>query len=417
MNSFAAIAGMFALIGSLFGNPQPAPDPATKLSDGLLGELAAAPDGAAVSIIASTDGPAAARAERAAALGLEVVWTYGIIDGFSAKGTPDEVLALAHEPWILGIEDDAPVQALMDVSTRDIEATKAWAAGYRGAGVTVAVIDTGIETTDFDLADAVVGCVSLVLGIELPECDDTDGHGTHVAGSVASRAPDYPGVAPEAMLVAVRVLHAAGAGTESDVIAGMDWVAQNKDTVSPPIRVATMSIGDVDPGCGDGRDASARAADALVARGVTFTVAAGNAGHKKCTVDGASAAFNVITVGAADDRDTPDPSDDRLADFSSAGPTKDGRLKPEVVAPGVGIWSLFLGPTVARLDGTSMATPHVAGLAALLLDQNAALTPADVKARVTSTTLRPSAAPTLPQEDWGHGLVNACRALAVAGCA
>lgn len=412
---WAAAVSVFA---SLFGSAAPiVEDGLPVISDRLAGRIAPLAGDDLVEIIVETEGPAAPWTEEATRLGLGVGGAYELIPAFSATATVDQIHRLADEPWVTGIWESRPMTTLMDVSTRDIEATKAWTAGVTGAGITVAVLDTGVDLVEPDLDEAIVACVSTIDGLVLPDCTDSDGHGTHVAGTVASRDATFRGVAPGASLAIVRVLHAAGAGTSADIIAGMDWVAQNKDRVTPPIRVATMSIGFADPECGNGRGPEAEAADALVARGVSFTIAAGNSGHKNCSVDGASAAFNVVTVGAVDDRNTPDPLDDTLAEFSSGGPTKDGRLKPELVAPGVNIRSLFLGPTIAELDGTSMATPHAAGAIALLLQSEPNLSPADVKSRLTSGTVVPTGAPSLPDNDWGHGVLNVCGALRLGDCA
>lgn len=390
--------------------------PTDIVSADLAQEIEEAGPGEELLLIARTSEPMGDGHDLVEALGGRLVWAYDLLPGFAAYVPAERIRDLTDDPRVLGLSPSRPVAPLMDVSAKAIQAPSAWNAGYDGSGITVAVIDTGVDLFEPSLSGAVVDCVSTIAGVESPECTDTNGHGTHVAGTVASRHGTYRGVAPGASLAIVRVLHAAGAGTSADIIAGMEWVADNKDRVSPPIRVATMSIGFVDPGCGDGRDPEAIAADNLVRRGVVFTIAAGNSGHKTCTVDGASAAFDVITVGASDDRGTVAGSDDTLADFSSGGPTADGRLKPELVAPGVGITSLFVGPFIATLDGTSMATPHAAGAAALLLHKEPGLAPDDVKTRLTATTVAPDAATGLPNNDWGHGLVNACRALQLAGC-
>ncbi|HEX2022218.1 MAG TPA: S8 family serine peptidase [Candidatus Thermoplasmatota archaeon] len=368
-------------------------------------------------VVVLTDGPSGPYADVAEALGARVEWEYTLIDGFSAFAAPGVVLKLAKTPGIVQIETARKMVTTLDVSTRDIRADKAWAAGWNGTGITVAVLDTGWDRIETVVpASAVVACVSANWPVVAPGCDDTDGHGTHVASTVASRSAGIPGVAPRAALAIVRVLHAGGTGLSTDIIKGMEWVVANRNTISPPVRVVTMSIGYENPGCGDGRDAMAQAADAVVAANLTFTVAAGNAGHTRCTIDGASAAFNVVTVGAVDDRQTPDHADDTLATFSSAGPTKDGRQKPEIMAPGVGIRAAYLGPIQSGLSGTSMATPHVAGVVADLLHKEPWLSAAQVKARLTSEAYKPAAAPALPHKNWGWGLVDACDALQLTTC-
>jgi serine protease AprX len=411
--SLAIVLTAFVGVGTAFDPPLLPDKIAPRLADAIAGHAPADP----VNVIVMTNVPGAEGGRLARALGFEVEWTYGLIDAFSAEVRVADLDLLEAQPWVASLWDSRPMTTLMDNSAPDMDAPVAWSAGWNGAGITVAVLDTGIETTDPAFAGAIASCVSTLAGLALPECDDTDGHGTHVSGSVASRDATYKGVAHGAKLAAVRVLHVAGAGTSADIIAGMNWVKNNQNLVSPPIRVATMSIGFLDPGCGDGSDPEAKAADALVAAGVPFTIAAGNSGHTSCTVDGASAAFNVITVGAVDDRNTIDPTDDTLASFSSGGPTQDGRLKPEISAPGVNIRSVFLGPTTSELDGTSMATPHVAGAVALLLQKEPTLSTSQVKSRVTSNAIVPTAAGSLPDNDWGFGVVNACKMLQLTGCA
>ncbi|MDX1611524.1 MAG: S8 family serine peptidase [Candidatus Thermoplasmatota archaeon] len=371
-----------------------------------------------VKVIALTDGAADPVATQARLEGAQVTWTYDIVDGFAATVPRAQLEDVARLPGVESLHLDREVTTVMDTSSRAIEADKAWATGLDGSGITVAVIDTGIEVTHPFFAGAIVSCVSTISGVVSPECTDSDGHGTHVAGTVASRDETYPGIAPGASLAAVRVLHAAGAGTSSDIIAGMEWVQENKDLTVPPIRVATMSIGFVDPGCGDGTGPEAQAADALVESGVFFSVAAGNAGHDSCTIDGASAAEKVTTIGAVDDQDTITQQDDVIADFSSGGPTADGRLKPDVTFPGVGITSAYIGGgvLVATLDGTSMATPHAAGTAALMFQQDPSRSAQNVKDTMLNTAIKTANTGSTANAIYGHGLGNACEALGLQGC-
>lgn len=364
-----------------------------------------------VHVIVETDGPPGPVADRARDDVDEIEWTYDLIDAFSAWTTVDQLDQLTAVEGVERVWESAPVETQLDNSAADIGAPQAWNESITGNNVSIAVLDTGIEITDPAFEGAISACVATMAGLTVPECDDTAGHGTHVAGIAASRDDTYTGIAHGADLAVVRVLHAAGVGNIADVIAGMEWVAENKDTTDPPIRVATLSVGRQDPGCGDGSAPEAEAADALVAAGVNVTVAAGNAGHEECTVEGLPAAHDVVTVGAVDDQNTKDPADDTLANFSSAGPTEDNRTKPEILAPGVAIWSVFLGPTIANLDGTSMAAPHVAATVAMLAENEPGMTPAEVKDRLISTTQAPDAAPELPDEDWGYGLVDVPAAL------
>lgn len=369
----------------------------------------------AVQVIVETVGDPAPVAAYAALLGVEVTWTYTIIDAFAGLAPAAAIETLAADLAVEAIHPDQPVGPVMDVSHRAIEADRAWDAGFQGDGVTVAILDTGIDPVHPWFDGAVAACVSIIGGVVLPECIDTDGHGTHVAGTVASRDLEFPGVAPAASLAVVRVLH-GGAGLSSDVIAGMEWVRDNQNSVSPPIRAANMSLGPLQPGCGNDSNPSAQAANNLMDSGVFVAVAAGNAGHATCTIDGAAAGSRVATIAAVDDLGTVPQEDDVIAGFSSGG---GGVLaKPDVSFPGVSITSAFpgAGVLIATLSGTSMATPHAAGTAALLFDQDGGRTPQGVKALMTDRALKTANTGPAWNDVYGHGLGNACRALGLETC-
>lgn len=250
--------------------------------------------------------------------------------------------------------------------------------------VDVAVIDTGIDPTHPDLN--VVGGVNFASG---KDWKDGNGHGTHVAGTIGALDNDEGviGVAPGARLHAVRVLNNAGSGWTSDVIAGINWVAANADT----IEVANMSLGgsgNDSQGCG-GTDSYRNAICNAVSLGVTFVVAAGNSdadadNYRPATYD------EVITVSALADFDgapggngSPtcrNDEDDTFANFSNYGDDVD------IIAPGVCIESTWKGGGYNTISGTSMASPHVAGAAALYLSDpaNSGKTPAQVKSALLS---------------------------------
>lgn len=381
------------------------------LSERLLETIQEAPEDERVHVIVATHGPSMEPARDAEAMGVEVEWVYSIIDAFSAWVTVADLPALAQRPWVDTVWDIALVEPVLETSTQVIQADKAWAEGHMGQGISVAVLDTGIDLLDPIVEGnlAVSACASFILGVQTPECQDTEGHGTHVAATVASSHPDYTGVAPDAEIAALRVLH-GGVGNSADTIAAMEWVAENKDEVDPPIRVINLSLGPLVPGCGDGTSPEAQAANATVQAGVSVVVAAGNAGHESCTVDGAAAASDVITVGAVDDQGTPERDDVTMWPSSSAGPTTDNRSKPEIVAPGVSITSLFPAPFVLQTSsGTSMAAPHVAGAAALVHAEHADLDPLDVRELVMATAYQaPNAEEDLPScgSPWGWGLLD-----------
>ncbi|WP_204034330.1 S8 family peptidase [Micromonospora qiuiae] len=254
-----------------------------------------------------------------------------------------------------------------DRNLRQVAAPQAWNAGYTGKGTRVAVLDTGIDATHPDLAGQTAEKKDFTA--DGGDAGDHHGHGTHVAatiaGSGAASKGARRGVAPEARLVVGKVLDDQGEGTESQVIAGMEWAASRADVVN-------MSLGGWESS--DGSDPMSLALDALSTRtGALFVVSAGNSGPLYGTVSAPGAAASALTVGAVDGNDV-------LADFSSRGPlVNTGAAKPELVAPGVDIVAArAAGTTLGRpLDaryvfasGTSMATPHVAGAAAVLAQRH-----------------------------------------------
>ncbi|MEV6107641.1 S8 family serine peptidase [Streptomyces sp. NPDC051940] len=254
---------------------------------------------------------------------------------------------------------DGRVRAELAESVPQIGAPQAWARGLDGAGVKVAVLDTGIDPAHPDLADRVAASRSFVDGQEVL---DRQGHGTHVAstiaGSGAASDGTYKGVAPGARLYVGKVLDNDGFGSDSQIIAGMEWAKeQGADVVS-------MSLGSDEPS--DGTDPMAMAVDTLSANGgPLFVIAAGNR-WGEFTIGSPGAADAALTVAAVDKSDV-------RADFSSMGPlTGTYGLKPDVSAPGVDIRAAAsqAAPNVTgmyeTMSGTSMATPHVAGAAAIL---------------------------------------------------
>lgn len=298
---------------------------------------------------------------------------------------------------------DAPVRASLDRSVAQIGAPAAWEAGFDGAGVTVAVLDTGVDTTHPDLAGRVTQQRDFSGSGNVT---DHFGHGTHVAatvgGSGAASSGARAGVAPGAELISGKVLGDDGTGSESGVIAGMEWaVAAGADVVN-------MSLGG---GATDGTDPLSQALDTLSADTDTlFVVSAGNDGPGASTVGSPGSADAALTVGAVD-------RDESLADFSSRGPRLgDLAVKPDLTAPGVGIVAArasgtSMGSPVDDLytaaSGTSMAAPHVAGAAALLAQQHPDWDGEQLKDALVSTAL-PAA---LSEYEQGGGRVDLARAV------
>ncbi|MFG2422740.1 S8 family serine peptidase [Streptomyces sp. NPDC048448] len=278
---------------------------------------------------------------------------------------------------------DGKVKGVLDSSTAQINAPTAWKAGYEGQGVKVAVLDTGIDAKHPDLAGRIAEAKDFSGS---SSTDDHFGHGTHVAsiigGTGAASSGTRRGVAPKTDLLIGKVLGDDGFGSESQVIDGMEWAAGEH------AKVINMSLGSDEHT--DGTDPTSQAVNALTASsGSLFVVAAGNAGPGPSTVGSPGAADAALTVGAVD-------RDDSLASFSSRGPRfGDGAVKPDVTAPGVGIVaaraaSTTLGDPVdanyVALSGTSMATPHVAGAAALLAQQHPGWGAQQLKDALVSTS-------------------------------
>ncbi|MEW2508805.1 S8 family serine peptidase [Streptomyces sp. NPDC046870] len=271
--------------------------------------------------------------------------------------------SFTRTPGIDKVWLDGRVRAELAESNAQIGTAAAWDAGLTGKGVTVAVLDTGADLGHPDLVDRVSAAKSFVDGQDVA---DRNGHGTHVTstvgGSGAASDGKEKGVAPGAILAVGKVLGDQGSGSESQIIAGMEWAARDVHA-----RIVSMSLGSTE--ASDGTDPMARAVDTLSQEtGALFVVAAGNTGAPS-SIGSPGAADAALTVGAVD-------SADQAAWFSSAGPRYgDNALKPDLAAPGVDILAARSGLTggtgpYTSMSGTSMATPQVAGVAALLAERH-----------------------------------------------
>ncbi|MDE2292216.1 MAG: S8 family peptidase, partial [Elusimicrobia bacterium] len=269
----------------------------------------------------------------------------------------------------------APRAQALPWGIQRVNAPGAWPV-TRGAGVKVAVVDTGI---DFDHPDLKVAGGANMIDPSKSFKDD-NGHGTHVSGTIAGQGKDDVwGVAPDVSLYGVKVLDANGSGTFADVIAGIQWTAQNH------MDVANFSLG-----ASQGTQALADAVKAATDAGVTIVAAAGNSG---AAVGYPGAYPQCIAVAASD-------SSDAVADFSSRGP------QVAVLAPGVNVYSTYMGGGYQSLDGTSMATPHVTGLTALAIAARGVHGQAAVrKALQAAATPVPNAS----ADEQGAGIVDAAK--------
>jgi subtilisin len=323
------------------------------------------------------------------------------LNGFQFLGSAAAATNLARNPAVIRVEADRTLSIASDsypLGLRRIDADTAHGssgAGANGTGAVVAVLDTGIETNHGDLTANVVRNGGAVVGTSCIAgegfLDDGNGHGTHVAGTVAAAVNGIGvvGVAPAAKVVPVKVLSSSGSGSWASVICGIDWVTDNADKHG--IGVANMSLsGSGTAGANCAASSLRTAICASVAAGVTYVVAASNDGRDASGY--VPAAYpEVITVSAYEDRDgtTADigcsgrgpfqQCDERLATFSNYGRAID------VMAPGVRIYSTDRNNTYSTKSGTSMAAPHVAGVAALVLAAKPTLTPAQVRTRLQAT--------------------------------
>ncbi|MFL5820260.1 MAG: Ig-like domain-containing protein [Solirubrobacteraceae bacterium] len=313
------------------------------------------------------------------------------IKGFAAKLSGPQVAKLQADPEVAFVTPDAKVKAtdsvplasgepLPPTGVRRIQAASSTSA-HEASDVGVAVIDTGIDLNHSDL-NAVDGtnCFD-----PTQKAQDGDGHGTHVAGTIAAKnnGAGVVGVAPGTKVYAVKVLDDNGDGTFSSVICGIDWVTANASALG--IKVANMSLGGFGPeldSCPNSTDAMHKAICKSTAAGVTYVVAAGNSGWDfdlASSPDTPAAYPEVLTVTAASDSDGlpggsgGDPtcrkgeSDDKYASFSNFAKTSAGR-DHTIAAPGICIRSTWKGGGYNTISGTSMASPHIAGAVALCLD-------------------------------------------------
>ena len=362
-----------------------------------------------IPLIVSGTGTAKAGAAAAATAGGKVVRDLPAINGSAVRAAKDSTFwtqltgsagTLKNEIGRIWL--DARRKPLLDVSVPQIGAPTAWAAGFDGAGVTVGLLDSGADRNHPDLAGQIAASMNFTEGEESDE--DVEGHGTHVASTIlgtgAASGGRFKGVAPGAKLLAGKVCVVQGCA-ESWILAGMQWAAENHATA------VNMSLGGPDT---PEIDPLEQAVQTLTEQfGTLFVIAAGNSGPGANTVASPGAADLALTVGAVE-------KSDEIAEFSSRGPrVGDSALKPDITGPGVNVVAAFStsaggGPGNYYLSGsgTSMATPHVVGAAAILKQRRPDFTPAQLKAALMASA-KPHAAQSV--FDQGAGRVDVARAI------
>jgi len=334
---------------------------------------------------------------------MQVSHRFSVVDGFAGSLRKRQIKALAALSDVVHVEENSVVHSQNDTAQASFGVAAARAqAGVDGDGdgdpsryskddLVAAVIDTGIDPQHADLNGGKVLAFKDWVGGRTTAYDD-NGHGTQVAATIACDGegrPDrlYRGVVPAAGLVALKVLDSIGNGSIASVTAAIDWVVANRSLYG--IEAINLSL--ATSGCSSGTDSASLAVNRAHDAGLVVVVAAGNEGPGTCTIGSPGAAAKALTVVAMADTTM---GGFKLAPFSGRGPTVDGRIKPDVLAPGWGITSALAGSGngYRMSSGTSMAAPFVVGLALLMRDVNGALSPQGVKDRIMQTAI-----------DWGRG--------------
>ena len=377
--------------------------------------------------------PSGAESGALGALGGQVTFVSGFLPYLTAVLPADAVQKASRLPRVVRLEAAVPLELCLDSSVPSIGVDKVWQTlGFRGDGMVICVIDSGIDgnhTALDDLDDNNITrdpkIIAFYDAADSPERTDgsttpfdPDGHGTHVAAIAAGTGrgdPDfrYIGVAPAAKLVGVKILLNGSADMSTDIaLRGIEWAMANRQKYG--IGVLSMSFGAkfVAPGItNDGSSAMSQLCDRAVEEGLVCVAAAGNSGPARRSITPPGDARGVITVGNVRDDHSLNPSSSR----GPVGRFSDSYTKPDVCAPGTDVYSAEAnsGNRFISETGTSQACPHVSALAALMLQALPSLRPADVMSILRSTAEPEKSYPwqSSPNNDYGYGTVNALRAV------
>jgi serine protease AprX len=388
----------------------------------------------------------------------DVKFVYNIINSINVENVLlSDIEKLSKLPQVVMIEYEDEVQSFNDVGARAVKARNSteyspntvWDMGFYGKDISIAILDSGVDDgpspapppyhlslDDLDDDLLTIDDPKFIAGVDFTRAianidgsynpdDGILGHGTHVAATALGTGDtsEYKGVAPQARLVDVKVMENWGSGVMGEVINGIEWVVEHKDEFN--IRVVSMSIGGNYNS--NGQDGASQAVNAAVDAGLVVVVAAGNGGSN--TIGPPASADKALVVGALNDHNTVDRSDDNVWGSSNVGPRADDgdsdpmdELKPDVLAPGVNIMSAKSDTTATynQFSGTSMAAPHVAGVVALMLEANPDLIPQEVKDIIHMTAEMPEEIePSTEHDDtynyaYGWGFIDAYKAVKMA---
>lgn len=309
---------------------------------------------------------------------------FTVFNGISIKNVPHALLnPIQKLPYVKKIHINKRIKAFLQQSVAIIKADSVWSRyNTQGENIIVGVIDTGIDYTHPALGGGLGNGFKVIGGYDYVNNDDDpmddNGHGTHVAGIIAADTDSIKGVAPRARLVAYKVLNSNGFGNEADLIAAIERSVDPNHDYWPEDHLDVVNISLGNPK-GTPDDAVSVALDNASKKGVTFCVAAGNNGYFFSTISSPGCAASAITVGASD-------KEDKVIDYSSKGPVKKTyAIKPDVIAPGVKIVSTLPDNSYGPASGTSMATPHVSGICALLKSIHSDWGPVELKSALVST--------------------------------
>ena len=352
-----------------------------------------------------------------------------MIDSYVIEVDEDKLNHLQENEKLLSYELDTHITAQMNRAGEIIEMKWAHNRNIYGKDIGVAVVDTGLSLhKDFtEPTSRVQGFYDLIHGRSEPY--DDNGHGTHVAGIIGGNGllcnGKYIGVAPKCNIIAVKVIDQKGDGNISDVLAGLQWIIDNKDRYN--IRVVNISVGTTTKDNVDENSLLVKGVNAVWDAGVVVVVAAGNNGPGPMSISTPGISRKVITVGSSDDRISVELFGSKTMDYSGRGPTASCIKKPDIVAPGSNIvscstmknyqryrYSMLNNPRsdnynlmYAVKSGTSMATPIVSGAIALLLSKNPTMTNKDVKLKLRESAVDLGH----PWSKQGWGLLNIPRLL------